>query len=98
MTTSSHQWGGTRRNSGRPRGGVRDARRKIHAAISEYGEEGGAQVVTELILDNRGMDILKIWLECVSVYLESNSQKTTDKVGGSNYVSALMMHVTKQEQ
>ena len=75
MTTSSHQWGGTRRNSGRPRGGVRDARRKINAALFQDGVDSCAHVIAELVLDGRGSDVLKILQENFSVYAEYQENK-----------------------
>lgn len=55
--------GGPRKNSGRPRGGVRDARRRIIEAVYSDGVDGCAEVVTDLILNGEGLAVIKLWVE-----------------------------------
>ena len=89
MKPSSGKWGGVRRNSGRPKGGVRDARRQIHAALIQKEVEGCAQVVRDLVLAGRGDEVLKIWCDTLSVYTETKEQKAREKNADSILIEAL---------
>lgn len=91
MNTLPGKWGGIRRNSGRPRGGVRDSRRQIHTAIIQQGVEGCAQVVRDLVLAGRGDEVLKIWCGTLSVYEETKAQKARDKKADSILAEALTL-------
>ena len=84
-------WGGVRRNSGRPRGGVRDARRQIHTALIQKGVQGCAQVVRDLVLAGRGDEVLKIWCDTLSVYAETKEQKAREKKADSILTEALSL-------
>ena len=84
------KWGGVRRNSGRPRSGVREARRLIQTALIEQGVEGAAHVVTDLILAGRGNEVLKIWCTTISVYDEHLQEKQEQQVQQDILVTALL--------
>lgn len=89
MKTLPSKWGGVRRNSGRPKGGVRDARRQIQRALIQKGVDGCAQVVRDLVLAGRGDEILKIWCDTLSVYTETKEQKAREKKADSILTEAL---------
>lgn len=91
MKTLPSKWGGVRRNSGRSKGGVRDARRQIHRALIQKGVEGCAQVVRDLVLAGRGDEVLKIWCETLSVYAETKEQKAREQKVNSILTEALSL-------
>ncbi len=83
------KWGGVRRNSGRPTGGVREARRLIQAALIEQGVDGAAHVVADLILAGRGGEVLKIWCVNISVHEERIQEKAEQQAQKDILVTAL---------
>ena len=74
--------GGVRRNSGRPKGGVSDARRRIMDAYNRHGVDGCAQVINGLVSEGEGHVALKILADSISVYaewLDNNPKSKTRK-------------------
>ena len=74
--------GGVRRNSGRPKGGISNARRRIMDAYNRDGEDGCVQVVHRLVSEGEGHVALKIWADSISVYaewLDNNPKSKTRK-------------------
>lgn len=68
MSNPSKQWGGVRRHSGRPFGGAREAHRILKKSLTSGKIDDCADIVTQMILEGRGGDILKIWYNSLSVY------------------------------
>ena len=78
--------GGPRKNSGRPRGGVRDARNRIMKAFHCDGVDSCAQVVTDLVMEGDGRAVIKIWYE-MGAHIPTNDKKKKNKK--SVYIEAL---------
>lgn len=70
--------GGPRKNSGRPRGGVRDARRRIMEAFHCGGIDSCAQAVTDLVLEGDGPAVIKIWYE-MGAHIPQNDKEKKNK-------------------
>ena len=83
------KWGGIRRNSGRPTGGVREARRLLQTALVSQGVDGAAHVVANLILAGRGDEVLKIWCTSISAY-EDHLQDKEEQQAQKNIVIAAL--------
>ena len=78
--------GGVRKNSGRPRGGVRDARRRIMEAVYSDGADSCAQVVSDLILNGEGLAVIKLWVEMTAHIPQEGKERKKKK---SVYVESL---------
>ena len=70
--------GGPRKNSGRPRGGVRDARRRIMEALHFGGVDSCAKAVTDLVLEGEGSALIKIWYE-MSAHIPKDDKERKNK-------------------
>ena len=98
MSKLPGKWGGIRKNSGRPKGGIRDARRQIQAAFFKNGVDGCAQVITDMILVGRGDEVLKLWYDSISVYAESNKAKSEQTQRSSVLVEAHMRPLSQVKE
>lgn len=75
MSNPLKQWGGVRRNSGRPHSGAREVHRILKKSVASGEIDDAANLVSQLILEGRGGDILKIWYNSLSVYAEYKEVK-----------------------
>ena len=70
MSNPLKQWGGVRRNSGRPHSGAREVHRILKKSVASGEIDDAANLVSQLILEGRGGEVLKVWYNSISVFEE----------------------------
>lgn len=70
------KWGGSRRHSGRSTGGIREAKRILTNAVLTGDVDKAADLVTTMILEGSGSEVLKLWYQSSSVTLEREKEKS----------------------